>query len=474
MHFVNHNFTDYDFETKYMSRVEKTIYLDLRSLYLTGEKPIDGSDMELLQRRLYVISDDEKRALAFVLKDKFKKAGKYYKRAAWDKIIKHYKWNHKDKGNVSGNANRNAVTSDVTQGVTPSNDGCNVTYNDNDAPMTPAERTRKSRQDKRNMINDLTNIGVSVNKDIKAADLRELHEKHIDALEECHASNVANGVTQSVTPSNDNCNAGNGKNAAITKNHKPLTNNHKPVSESAHTNTGEAVVDNFNHGSVDNSTDNNQSSANQPAQVAPAQPTQSLVNQQPTKAELIRSQHADSIENWEAPTIDQMRGELFKAGKMMQLTEDQYALHVEDFKAYYAEQAVIGRPLTTESNRKAKLRKWLIGEVDKQAATQARQDKAKGTFNIDNEDWSSSTASQPARSRSNDDLPDVFHPSHSQPTQTAKPNPKTSVILNGLWFEPLPNMSVQETYEHIKQNHMPGKSQDEIYKILLNQIQEAV
>ena len=51
MHFVNHNFTDVDFETKHLNRIEKTVYFDLRSIYLSTEKPIDGSDMDLLQRR---------------------------------------------------------------------------------------------------------------------------------------------------------------------------------------------------------------------------------------------------------------------------------------------------------------------------------------------------------------------------------------------------------------------------------------
>lgn len=455
MHFVNHNFTDHDFETKHFNRIEKTIYLDLRSLYLSEEKPIDGSDMELLQRRLSVISDDEKQALAFVLKDKFKKAGKYYKRAAWDKILKDYKWGNKNKGNVSGNATRNAVTFDVTQGVTLGNDGCNVTCNDDDTPMTPAERTRKSRQDKRNMINDLINIGVSVDKSIKTIDLRELHAKHVDAIKQCHASNVTIEVTDTVTPSNDDCNASNAKNAAITSNHEPVTNNHKPVSESAHTNTGEAVVDNFNHGSVDNSTD-----ANQPV---PVELTQQ------SSADQIRDQRAADIENWEAPSIDEMRGELFKAGKMMQLTDDQYALHVGDFKAHYAEQALLGKPITTESNRKAKLRKWLAGEVDKQAANQARQEKAKGTFNIDNEDWGNGAGT--STNSYDSDLPPVFHPSHSQPVQS-KLDPSKCCIFNGLRKEPLPNMGIAETYEYIKQQKMPGESADETYDRVLTQMQE--
>lgn len=470
MHFVNHNFTDIDFETKHMSRIEKTIYFDLRSLYLSEEKPIDGSDMELLQRRLSVKDEDEKAALAFVLKDKFNKSGKYYKRAAWDKILKDYQWGNKNKGNTSGNATRNAVTFDVTQGVTLGNDGCNVTCNDDDTPMTPAERTRKSRQDRKLMIDCLLGVGVAVDKGIKIADLRSLYVQNSDSISTKAVNDAKEMVTQGVTLGNDDCNASNAKNDAITSNHEPVTNNHKPVSDNSHTNTGEAVVDNFNHGSVDNSTDSNQSSDSQPVSVAPVA-TQSSANQPATKADQIRGQRADDIENWEAPTIDEMRGELFKAGKMMQLTEDQYALHVGDFKAYYAEQALLGKPLATESNRKSKLRKWLMGEIDKQAANQARQEKAKGSFNIDNEDWSGSTASQ---SRSNSDIPDAFHPSHSKPTVQAKRDAKVSVVVNGLWKEPLPGMGVQQTYDYIAQCQMPGEMQDEAYDRLLNQLQEAV
>lgn len=470
MHFVNHNFTDIDFETKHMSRVEKTIYFDLRSLYLSEEKPIDGSDMDLLQRRLSVKDEDEKAALAFVLKDKFNKAGKYYKRAAWDKILKDYKWGNKNKGNTSGNATRNAVTFDVTQGVTLSNDGCNVTCNDDDTPMTAAERTRKSRQDRKIMIDSLTNIGVKVDKSIKAADLRELYATHADTI----TSNVTTDVTDTVTLSNDDGNASNAKNTAITSNHKPLTINHKPVSESdthTNTNTGEVIVDKFNHGSVDNSFADSQYSETQPVPVELSQTTQLSANQPATKADMIRDQRADDIENWEAPSFKEMQDLLLMAGKQMKFTGTQYTMHVEDFKAHYAEQALLGKPLATESNRKAKLRKWLAGEIDKQAANQARQEKAKGTFNIDNEDWSGSTASQ---SRSNSDIPDAFHPSHSKPTVQAKRDAKVSVVVNGLWKEPLPGMGVQQTYDYIAQCQMPGEMQDEAYDRLLNQLQEAV
>ncbi|MDV2860322.1 YdaU family protein [Psychrobacter sp. CAM01] len=468
MHFYNFNIADFNNSTRHLSLPERAIYRDLIDMYYHNEQAIDSSDMNKLARRLLCTTPEYLEMLEYILDEYFVKRGKRHHHHRIDKELKNYKFKN---GNADSNGKRNAVTNDVTQGVTPSNDGCNITCNDDDAPMTAAERTRKSRQDKRNMINDLTDIGVSVDKGIGTSALRELHAKHIDAIKQCHASNVANDVTQTVTPSNDDCNAGNAKNAAITSNHEPETNNHKPLEREAHTHAGEAVVDNFNHGSVDNSTDNNQSSAHQPAPVAPAQPTQSTANQQPTKAELIRSQHADSIENWEAPTIDQMRGELFKAGKLIQLTDDQYQFEVSAFKAHYAEQALKGNPLTTESYRKVKLVKWMMREADNQKADQARQEKAKGRFNIDNEDWSNN-AGKSSNSHASD-LPDVFHPSHSQPVQ-AKIDPSKCCIFNGLRKEPLPNMDVAATYEHIKQQKLPGESADETYDRVLNQLQEAV
>ena len=404
MHFVNHNFTDIDFETKHMSRIEKTVYFDLRSLYLSEEKPIDGSDMDLLQRRLSVTEEDEKEALAFVLKDKFSKAGKLFKRAEWDKIIKDYKFHQ-----------------------------ISIAVGD--------------------MSKRLRAAGVTIEANAGMSAIRELYIQRFGGDKLTRITNKANVMTNEI----------NAKNAAITKNHEPLTNNHKPVSESdAHTNTGELIVDKFNHDSVDNSFD-----ANQPVPVELPQQTQPSANQPATKADQIRDQRADDIENWEVPTIDEMRGELFKAGKMMQLTEDQYALHVGDFKAHYAEQALLGKPITTESNRKAKLRKWLAGEIDKQAANQSRQEKAKGTFNIDNEDWSGSTGSQ---SRSNSDMPDVFHPSHI----TDVPADNAPLFLNGCKRSPLPGMTNPETLAHVDRYVQPGEASVAAYDRLLNQMQEAV
>ncbi|ERL54972.1 YdaU family protein [Psychrobacter aquaticus] len=462
MHFYMFNPADFNNSARHLSLPERAIYRDLIDMYYNTEQAIDTSDMDSLARRLLCTNTEYRASLEYVLDEFFIKRGKRHHHHRIDREIKNYKFKN-------SNASGNAVTFDVTQGVTLGNATRNVTCNDDEIPMTNAERTRKSRQDKRNMINALTSIGVSVDKDIKAADLRDLYATHADSI----TSNVTTDVTTTVTNDDDACNGGNAKNAAITTNHEPVTNNHKPVSESdAHTNAGEGIVDKSNHGSVDNSTDDNQPSDSQPAPVELSQPTQSSANQPATKADLIRDQRADDIENWEAPTIDEMRGELFRAGKMMQLTDDQYSLHVEDFKAHYAEQALLGRALATESNRKAKLRKWLMSEVDKQAANQARQEKAKGRFSTDNEEWG--TTANKGSSNFDSDLPPVFHPSHAKPTIQAKRDPSVSVVVNGLWKEPLPNMSVQETYEYIAKKQMPGEMQDEAYDRLLNQMKEAV
>ncbi len=466
MHFYNFNIADFNNSTRHLSLPERAIYRDLIDMYYHNEQAIDSSDMDKLARRLLCTTPEYLKMLEYILDEYFVKRGKRHHHHRIDKEIKNYKFKN---GNADSNGKRNAVTNDVTQGVTPSNASCNVTCNDNDAPMTPAERVRKSRQDKRNMINDLTDIGVSVNKDIGTADLRELHAKHIDAIKQCHAGNVTSDVTQTVTPSNDDCNASNAKNTAITSNHEPVTSNQQPVIErDAHTSTGEVIVDKFNHGSVDNSTDNNQPSASQPVPVEPLP----SANQPATKADQIRDQRADDIESWEAPTIDQMRGELFKAGKMIQLTDDQYQFEISAFKAHYAEQALKGNPLTTDSYRKVKLIKWMIREANNQKADQARQEKAKGRFSTDNEDWG--TTGNKNDSNFDSDLPPIYHPSHAQPTSQAKRDPKTSVMVNGLWKEPLQGMSVTETYEHIKQHQMPGEMQDEAYDRLLNELQEAV
>ena len=230
----------------------------------------------------------------------------------------------------------------------------------------------------------------------------------------------------------------------------------------AHTNTGEGIIADAEDFELVTYTEEDIRLAEQKRVAA-----QAPVDHQSSKADQIRDQRADDIESWEAPSIDEMRGELFRAGKLMQLTDDQYAQHTEDFIAYHKAQALVGKPLNTHSLRKTKLRKWLIDEVDKQAVKQARQEKARGTFNIDNEDWSGTTANRPTQS--NSDVPDVFHPSHSMGNADNEP-----LFLNGLKRSPFAGMTTDESYALVDRHTQIGESRVAAYDRLRADMQEAV
>ena len=503
MHYINHNFTDWDFETKHMSRIEKMIYLDLRSLYLSTEKAIDASDMPLLERRMSIANEDEKQALAFVLKDKFSKSGKSYKSPVWDKIIKDYKYQEvvtavgdmvkrlKASGNIiESNAGTPAIRAlyinrfgyDKLTRITNANETANAKANNESETtnantnetanaLTNAERQAKSKAERKHMVDSLKSVGEKVTLKTGISMLRELYSKHFNSdaaldIANANSTNSTNGTNETANAKANttnesetkNANESNGRKDAITINHKPLTNNHKPIERETPT---QAVT------AADNSLEDI-TAADLPTVTQPPQQTEAVATQPVTKADEVRNQNADDIENWQAPTFKQMQDQLLAAGKKMSFTGTQYTMHIEDFKAHYAEQALLGKPIKTDANRKAKLRKWLMGEVDRHTANEARQAKAKGTFNIDNEDWSGSTANQPTRHDS--DIPNVYHPSHSTtPTGTDEP-----LFLNGLKRQPFAGMTTDESYALVDRHTQPGESRVAAYDRLLADTQEAV
>lgn len=179
----------------------------------------------------------------------------------------------------------------------------------------------------------------------------------------------------------------------------------------------------------------------------------------------------DSIADWIHPELTEINAMLMLgAPPVPAISQADYDHQLVKFKNYYAEKEIEGSYIRTEGRRKDMLTEWIKRDYIRQQKIKAQSQPAR--FNIDNEDWSGTTAS---KSESHDsDLPSVYHPSHSKPATQAKPNPNTSVMVNGLWKEPLPGMSVQQTYDHISQQHMPGEMQDETYDRLLNQMQETV
>ncbi len=179
----------------------------------------------------------------------------------------------------------------------------------------------------------------------------------------------------------------------------------------------------------------------------------------------------DSIADWIHPELTEINAMLMLgAPPVPAISQTEYDHQLVKFKNYYAEKEIEGSYIRTEGRRKDLLTEWIKRDYTRQQKIKAQSQPAR--FNIDNEDWSGTTASKSASHDS--DLPPVFHQSHAKPTTQAKKDPNVSVVVNGLWKEPLPGMSVTDTYEYITQQQMPGEMQDEAYDRLLNQMQEAV
>lgn len=191
MHKVLHNFGDWELETRHMTRIEKSIYFDMRTLYLKTGKSF-SDEMPMLYRLFSCWNDEEKTALDFILKDKFKhdKKSKTYRHREWDLIIKNYLFRHR--------FGLDDVT-DYFDDVTP-----NVTNSD-------LQRKAKSRQELKKITDDLTALGIDLTNVKGAKALRALYEKHKSQIEvtECHSVSQKN-VTE---------------NHAITSNQQPITDN---------------------------------------------------------------------------------------------------------------------------------------------------------------------------------------------------------------------------------------------------------
>ena len=173
----------------------------------------------------------------------------------------------------------------------------------------------------------------------------------------------------------------------------------------------------------------------------------------------------DSIADWIHPELTEINAMLMKgAPPVPTISQADYDHQLVKFKNYYAEKEIEGSYVRLEGRRKDILTEWIKRDYIRQQKIKAQSQPAR--FNIDNEDWSGTTHQPPAD--------DSYHPSHNKPKSQAKRDPSISVVVNGLWKEPLPGMSVQQTYDYIAQCQTPGEMQDEAYDRLLNQMQEAV
>lgn len=76
----------------------------------------------------------------------------------------------------------------------------------------------------------------------------------------------------------------------------------------------------------------------------------------------VKNLNAEFIVNWQPPSRETMEAKLFMAGTPRQMTDGQYQLYVDDFKAHFEERAKDGHPLKSDGKCQARLRDWLQRE----------------------------------------------------------------------------------------------------------------
>ena len=336
MYFYNFNIGDYRSHTAHLTPTEHYIYRSLIDWYYLNERPMPANDIDYIARVLMLKTDDERQALQSVLSEFFKvkklkltgDTVECYHHARIDNEIKNY--HHANGGRVYDH------TREVTQGNITGNDVgnvksnvCNVSGNVQNVTsdkkgnvLTQAERTAKSKAERKKIIADLQELGADFDPNADMKTLRELHGNFF-------GTNLGNGIGN---VGNETGNVGNSESNAF---HDAITNNQEPI--------------------TNNQLNNSLSNADE-------QKTADAVLE---KAEQVKQANAQDIQNWVVPTLDSMQAILFQAGFQGQLNQKDYDRHCSDFKVYFAEQAILGKPIATDSLRKNKLRDWIVRDAQK-------------------------------------------------------------------------------------------------------------
>ena len=186
MHYYPHHIADFNNATRHLGRLERSIYRDCIEMYYDNEGPLDGTDLERLQRRLLCHSDAEKSALDFVLNEFFEEEGGMYMNGRCDREIVAYKSRDKEASKKQEAAN---------------------------------ERKRRYREDRRNMFAGLRTAGVVPDFNIKMDELRALYSKHCQANRNS-SEDDANGTSRERLADA----SGTTKIEPIINNQEPLTN----------------------------------------------------------------------------------------------------------------------------------------------------------------------------------------------------------------------------------------------------------
>lgn len=318
IHFISHHFSEWDSQTKHMNRLEKSIFMDLRTLYFSNATAnngkIDATEIELLHYRLACHSEQEQQALARLLKDQFKKIGKTYRNSDWDNQIKNIIWamNNGKYGNEMGNEVGNGLNNEM-------GNGGNETGN----ALSNAERQAKTKAERKKLLADLADVGIKLDKNAKIADIREQHKQHCQQ------------------PSNE---TGNELNNKMGNSGNGLGNETGNASNAQN----QANIITINQDQNQNQNQNQE---------------REQKSENPQNLTAHTQRNLNSITHWQAPTLDEIRSILLANGFAGVFTQEIYDQILPKFKNHFENLEITeNKRLATEQSRIDRLVAWIKRE----------------------------------------------------------------------------------------------------------------
>lgn len=167
-----HHIGDFNTKTRHLSRLERSIFRDMLDMYFDTELPLDGSDINLLARRLLCRSPEEVDALQFVLAEFFEQqADGVYVNHECEAVIAQYRVQAAGRDEVKKNE---------------------------------STRQERSRARRAAIFSALREVGVAPSAMAKMAELLELCSKHGVTVTDDGAHVTQPALQPPVAPNNGN------------------------------------------------------------------------------------------------------------------------------------------------------------------------------------------------------------------------------------------------------------------------------
>ena len=94
MNYYPHHIGDFNNATRHLTRVERALYRELIELYYDTEQPLPAGDFSWLCKKVLATSEEERQAVAMILREFFTKDGDVWRHVRCDLEIANYKAKH--------------------------------------------------------------------------------------------------------------------------------------------------------------------------------------------------------------------------------------------------------------------------------------------------------------------------------------------------------------------------------------------